>query len=81
VRVQKAHHHEKWLTFAVQRPSVGAQPANRFPGVIAIDLIALIRRAELVAVKIEKIESIRLQRSVIIDGRVDLEQILVPICY
>jgi hypothetical protein len=81
VRVYKAHHHEKGLAFAVQLRGVGAQPAIRFPGVIAIDLISLIRRPEFVAVKIEKIESIRLQRGAIIDGRVDLEQILVPIRY
>src|SRR6516164_2844412 len=40
-------------------------------------LVSLIRRPEFVAVKIEEIKSIRLQRSVIIDRGVDLEQPLV----
>jgi hypothetical protein len=77
VRVQKADHHEKGLPFPVQRRGIGAQPANRFAGVIAVDLIALIRRAELVAIKVEDIEAVGLQGRVIIDRRVDLEQILV----
>jgi hypothetical protein len=77
VWVYEAHHHEKGLAFPVQCQSVHAQPANRFAGIIAIDLISLIRRTEFVTVKIEEIESIRLQRRMIVDGGVGLEQLLI----